>query len=145
MLAASTGIVGATVVTMGLLSLPTMIRRGYDKPLACGSIAASGTAQAVRIDAVSDWQPALGQQLVWRFDGRADLGTGEITADRLAIATETLRLTGSGLYALETGSGRAELEATYPDLGALAALLETEVTGRARLAASVTVGGPPLR
>jgi len=43
LLAASTGIVGATVVTMGLLSLPTMIRRGYDKQLACGSIAASGT------------------------------------------------------------------------------------------------------
>jgi len=43
LLAASTGIVGATVVTMGLLSLPTMIRRGYNVPLACGSIAASGT------------------------------------------------------------------------------------------------------
>ena len=43
LLAASTGIVGATVVTMGLLSLPTMMRRGYDKAFACGSIAASGT------------------------------------------------------------------------------------------------------
>ncbi len=43
LLAASTGIVGATVVTMGLLSLPTMLRRGYDPRLACGSIAASGT------------------------------------------------------------------------------------------------------
>lgn len=43
LLAASTGIVGATVVTMGLLSLPTMMRRGYDKSLACGSIAAAGT------------------------------------------------------------------------------------------------------
>ncbi|MBI3991658.1 MAG: TRAP transporter large permease subunit [Candidatus Lambdaproteobacteria bacterium] len=43
LLAASTGIVGATVVTMGLLSLPTMLRRGYDPALACGSIAASGT------------------------------------------------------------------------------------------------------
>ncbi len=43
LLAASTGIVGATVVTMGLLSLPTMLRRGYDKGFACGSIAASGT------------------------------------------------------------------------------------------------------
>ena len=43
LLAASTGIVGATVVTMGLLSLPTMLRRGYDKRLATGSIAASGT------------------------------------------------------------------------------------------------------
>ncbi len=43
LLAASTGIVGATVVTMGLLSLPTMMKRGYDKSLACGSIAAAGT------------------------------------------------------------------------------------------------------
>lgn len=43
LLAASTGIVGATVVTMGLLSLPTMLRNGYDKPLTAGSIAASGT------------------------------------------------------------------------------------------------------
>jgi len=43
LLAASTGIVGATVVTMGLLSLPTMLRRGYDSGLACGTICASGT------------------------------------------------------------------------------------------------------
>jgi tripartite ATP-independent transporter DctM subunit len=43
LLAASTGIVGATVVTMGLLSLPTMLRRGYDPKLATGVIAASGT------------------------------------------------------------------------------------------------------
>ncbi|MDX1484259.1 MAG: TRAP transporter large permease subunit [Alphaproteobacteria bacterium] len=43
LLAASTGIVGATVVTMGLLSLPTMLRRGYDPRLAAGSICAAGT------------------------------------------------------------------------------------------------------
>ncbi len=43
LLAASTGIVGATVVTMGLLSLPTMLKRGYDPSLAAGSIAAAGT------------------------------------------------------------------------------------------------------
>lgn len=43
LLAASTGIVGATVVTMGLLSLPTMLRRGYDPSLATGTIAAAGT------------------------------------------------------------------------------------------------------
>ena len=43
LLAASTGIVGATVVTMGLLSLPTMLKRGYDPALAAGSIAAAGT------------------------------------------------------------------------------------------------------
>ena len=43
LMAASTGIVGATVVTMGLLSLPSMLRRKYDPSLACGSIAAAGT------------------------------------------------------------------------------------------------------
>ncbi|NNF62261.1 MAG: TRAP transporter large permease subunit [Gammaproteobacteria bacterium] len=43
LLAASTGIVGATVVTMGLLSLPTMLRRGYDARVATGVICASGT------------------------------------------------------------------------------------------------------
>ncbi|VAW75395.1 TRAP dicarboxylate transporter, DctM subunit, unknown substrate 6 [hydrothermal vent metagenome] len=43
LLAASTGIVGATVVTMGLLSLPTMLRRGYDPRVATGVICASGT------------------------------------------------------------------------------------------------------
>jgi tripartite ATP-independent transporter DctM subunit len=43
LLAASTGIVGATVVTMGLLSLPTMLRRGYDPGLSAGTICASGT------------------------------------------------------------------------------------------------------
>jgi len=43
LLAASTGIVGATVVTMGLLSLPTMLRRGYDPRIATGTICAAGT------------------------------------------------------------------------------------------------------
>ncbi len=43
LLAASTGIVGATVVTMGLISLPTMLRRGYRPELATGTIASSGT------------------------------------------------------------------------------------------------------
>ena len=43
LMAASTGIVGATVVTMGLLSLPTMLRRGYAPTLACGTICAAGT------------------------------------------------------------------------------------------------------
>ena len=42
-LAASTGIVGATVVTMGLLSLPTMLKRGYSPELSTGTICAAGT------------------------------------------------------------------------------------------------------
>jgi len=43
LLAASTGIVGATVVTMGLMSLPAMLKRGYGPEVATGTIAASGT------------------------------------------------------------------------------------------------------
>jgi tripartite ATP-independent transporter DctM subunit len=43
LMAASTGIVGATVVTMGLLSLPTMLKHGYDPAVATGTITASGT------------------------------------------------------------------------------------------------------
>ena len=43
MLAASTGIVGATVITMGMISLPTMLKRGYSPRLATGIIASAGT------------------------------------------------------------------------------------------------------
>lgn len=43
LLGASTGIVGATVVTMGLLAVPTMLRRGYQEELATGTVSASGT------------------------------------------------------------------------------------------------------
>ncbi len=43
LMAASTGIVGATVVTMGMMALPTMLKRHYDPAIACGTICASGT------------------------------------------------------------------------------------------------------
>ena len=43
LLGASTGIVGATVVTMGLMSLPTMLKHGYSRSFAAGTVAASGT------------------------------------------------------------------------------------------------------
>ncbi|MFN4163518.1 MAG: TRAP transporter large permease subunit [Ferrovibrio sp.] len=43
LMGATTGIVGATIVTLGLLTLPTLLRRGYNKSIACGTICASGT------------------------------------------------------------------------------------------------------
>ncbi len=43
LLAATTGVVGATVVTMGIIALPTMLRRNYSKQLSTGTIAAAGT------------------------------------------------------------------------------------------------------
>ncbi|WP_119291629.1 TRAP transporter large permease [Azohydromonas sediminis] len=43
LMGATTGIVGATVITLGLLTLPSLLRRGYDPGVACGAICASGT------------------------------------------------------------------------------------------------------
>ena len=43
LLAATTGVVGATVVTMGIIALPTMLRRNYSRQLSTGTIAAAGT------------------------------------------------------------------------------------------------------
>lgn len=43
LMGATTGIVGATVITLGLLTLPTLLRRGYDPMVSCGAICASGT------------------------------------------------------------------------------------------------------
>ena len=43
LMGATTGIVGATVITLGLLTLPTLMRRGYNPGIACGAICASGT------------------------------------------------------------------------------------------------------
>jgi tripartite ATP-independent transporter DctM subunit len=43
LMGATTGIVGATVITLGLLTLPALLRRGYDPGIACGAICASGT------------------------------------------------------------------------------------------------------
>ncbi|HAY08498.1 MAG TPA: C4-dicarboxylate ABC transporter, partial [Thauera sp.] len=48
LLAATTGVVSASVISMGLISLPIMLRYGYSRPIACGAITASGTlAQAI--------------------------------------------------------------------------------------------------
>ena len=49
MIAASTGIVGATVIAMGLISLPIMLERNYDQSLAAGTICATGTLESVII------------------------------------------------------------------------------------------------
>ena len=43
LMGATTGVVGATIITLGLLTLPTLMRRGYNHAIACGTICASGT------------------------------------------------------------------------------------------------------
>ena len=82
LLAASTGIVGATVVTMGLLSLPTMIRRGYNPSLACGSICASGTLGQVIPPSIV--LVLLGDQLSTAFQ-QAQFAMGNFSPDALSV------------------------------------------------------------
>ncbi len=85
LLAASTGIVGATVVTMGLMSLPVMLRRGYSKSLACGSIAASGTLGQIIPPSIV--LVLLGDQLSTAYqaalNAKGDFSGGTVTANDL--------------------------------------------------------------
>jgi tripartite ATP-independent transporter DctM subunit len=82
MLAASTGVVGATVVTMGLLSLPTMLRRNYNIELACGTIAASGTlGQLIPPSIVL---VLLGDQLAVAYQ-TAQLKLGKFSPDTVSV------------------------------------------------------------
>lgn len=82
LLAASTGIVGATVITMGLLSLPTMIRRGYSPSLACGSICASGTLGQVIPPSIV--LILLGDQLSTAYQ-QAQFAMGNFSPDALSV------------------------------------------------------------
>ncbi|MGF1529101.1 MAG: TRAP transporter large permease subunit [Candidatus Competibacterales bacterium] len=82
LLAASTGIVGATVVTMGLLSLPTMIKRGYDPTLACGTICASGTLGQIIPPSII--LVLLGDQLSAAYQ-QAQLSMGIFAPDTVSV------------------------------------------------------------
>ncbi|MDJ1008739.1 MAG: TRAP transporter large permease subunit [Paracoccaceae bacterium] len=85
-LAASTGIVGATVVTMGLLALPTMLRNGYAPELSTGVIAASGTLGQII-------PPSIVIVLLGTLAG--DLyASGQETRAQLAGCTDALTLLG---------------------------------------------------
>ena len=71
LLAASTGMVGATVVTMGLISLPAMMRAGYDPKLAAGVICASGTLGQI-----------IPPSVILIFVGDILLGANQLAAQR---------------------------------------------------------------
>ena len=82
LMAASTGIVGATVVTMGLLSLPAMLKRGYSPSLASGTIAASGTLGQIIPPSIV--LVILGDQLsnAWQ---KAQLASGNFSPDTVTV------------------------------------------------------------
>ena len=83
LLAASTGIIGATVVTMGLIALPTMLRHGYDPRLATGTLCAAGTLGQIIPPSIV--LVLLGDQLssAWQ---QAQLRAGNFAPEPLSVA-----------------------------------------------------------
>ena len=82
LMAASTGIVGATVVTMGLLSLPVMLKNGYNKALATGSICASGTLGQIIPPSIV--LVLLGDQLSTAYQ-QAQYNLGNFSPDTISV------------------------------------------------------------
>ena len=82
LLAASTGVIGATAVTMGLISLPIMLKAGYDKRLACGSVAAAATL--AQIIPPSTVLVVLGDQLAIAYQ-RAQLADGVLAPETVTV------------------------------------------------------------
>jgi TRAP-type mannitol/chloroaromatic compound transport system permease large subunit len=82
LLAASTGIVGATVVTMGLIALPAMMRRNYDPAFACGSICAAGTLG--QIIPPSTVMVILGEVLAAAYQ-QAQLAQGKFSVETISV------------------------------------------------------------
>ena len=130
LLAASTGIVGATVVTMGLLSLPTMMRRNYDPGVAAGTICASGTLGQIIPPSIvlvllgdvlsSAYQQAQLEMGIWNPEtvSVGDLFVGALVPGFLLVALYMLYLLGVALLrpaavpaipAAERARGRATL------------------------------------
>jgi TRAP-type mannitol/chloroaromatic compound transport system permease large subunit len=82
LLAASTGIVGATVVTMGLIALPAMMKRRYDPPFACGTICAAGTLG--QIIPPSTVMVILGEVLAAAYQ-QAQLAQGKFSVETISV------------------------------------------------------------
>ena len=82
LLAASTGIVGATVVTMGLLSLPVMLKRGYQPEIACGIICSSGTLGQIIPPSII--LVLLGDQLSSAYQ-QAQLKQGNFSPEQVSV------------------------------------------------------------
>ena len=101
-LAASTGIVGATVVTMGLISLPVMLRAGYDPKLATGAISASGTLGQIIPPSIA--LVLLGDQLGNAYQ-RAQLAAGNFAPETVSVGDlfAGALLPGLGLVVLYLG------------------------------------------
>jgi tripartite ATP-independent transporter DctM subunit len=83
LLAAAKGVVGATVVTMGLITLPAMLRHGYDSRLAAGTVAATGTLAQIMPPATV--LVLLGDQLNTAYQV-AQLAQGKFAPDQVSVS-----------------------------------------------------------
>ena len=165
LLAASTGIVGATVVTMGLLSLPSMMRAGYDPKLACGVICASGTlgqiippsiALVILGDALAgtyaESQLAKGKFIVEPF-GVIDLFAGAILPGLVLSGLYILYILALAIWRpatcpayYERGVGAGELalrvvKALFPPVFLIVAVLGSILGGLATPTEAASFGG----
>jgi len=132
LLAASTGIVGATVVTMGLLSLPTMLKRGYDPAIATGIICASGTLGQIIPPSIilvllgdvlsSAYQQAQLNQGIFSPEtvSVGDLFIGAIIPGLLLVGLYIIYLIVVGILRPSSMPGNHETRGEIPETGPLA-------------------------
>lgn len=102
LLAASTGIIGATVVTMGLLSLPTMLKRGYSPALATGTICATGTLGQIIPPSIA--LVLLGDVLSTAYQ-QAQLSMGIFSPKTVSVGDLFIGALGPGLLLVVAYSG----------------------------------------
>ena len=163
LLAASTGIVGATVVTMGLLSLPTMLRQGYQPQLSTGLICATGTlgqiippsiALVLLGDVLANaYQDTQLKQGLWSLDtvSVGDLFVGALIPGLIlvglylfyVVAISLLKPQWAPAFAPADGerrSWRALLGGLIPPLLLIAAVLGSILTGKATPTEAAGVG-----
>ena len=163
LLAASTGIVGATVVTMGLLSLPTMLRQGYQPQLSTGLICATGTlgqiippsiALVLLGDVLANaYQDAQLKQGLWSLDtvSVGDLFVGALIPGLILVVLYLLYVVVISLWkpqwapAFAATDGeprgwRSLLGGLVPPLLLIAAVLGSILTGKATPTEAAGVG-----
>jgi tripartite ATP-independent transporter DctM subunit len=163
LLAASTGIVGATVVTMGLLSLPTMLKRGYDARISAGTICASGTLgqiipPSIILVMLGDVMTSAYQQAqidMGIFSPQTvsvgDLFAGALIPGLLLVGMYILYLVGTALFkpsVMPARQGEADdsvsvgqiLRALLPPLVLIVAVLGSILTGLATPTEAAGVG-----
>lgn len=159
LLAASTGIVGATVVTMGLMSLPTMLNRGYSPKLATGTICATGTlgqiippsiALVLLGDTLSNaYQQAQLSQGIFNPKpvSVGDLFVGAIIPGLLLVAAYILYLLFIARREPATAQGQHEqvdlaetLKSLFPPIALMLLVLGSIITGAATPTEAAAVG-----